>query len=645
MRKYLVFILNVCFALGLVNQVSAQRFACDGQLLISTTDAAATSIWRPFYIPFNPPFFSPVVKYNGKSFDALGFNSKDNYIYAVEQATNNIIRLKRDNSFEIVGSVSIVNSLNVNAGDCTPEGLYICHDYELNQLLVFDVVDNFELLSRIDLFWSPDSDNNGAFDSRIYDFAIDPNNTSLAYAYQSNHDDESLGPESSRGNILSINVDFDNPDLGMVTPISKLNQNQVSHLGGLLFSPDSGLYGYGTPVSGLNPIQNQFYQINTFNGSVANQFFSWPPDGIFSDGCSCPFSFSFTCSVPDDGMYCNDDLKNFVISIENNSFNPIEGLTLRDTFPEGTMIEEISGVFTGNVSAGMGIGSNILEISDLLIPAKANVVITIKLRSVDAKVGELYNQAFLYDLPETFDNMLASDNPATSHENGDPSLYIIIPRTLENVKWELTSPSECLLANDGKIEVSSPQFFPGQEFEVKIRNKIGWEESTFNTIVDSDNTITLDSLIPGEYQVFQVRSVSDNCSLSARDTIIYLEPPNDLLDLELEGNSPICEGESLLLKSETNAIATIRWTGPSLFGSDIHNPIIDSTIEANSGEYKVVAKYGYCEQIEFIDIDVKGQVNSSITGDTIYCERDKIQLQVEGAGILMERVSTRLSKI
>ena len=75
------------------------------------------------------------------------------------------MRLKINNSFEVVGTVSIVDTLKSNAGDCTPEGLYLCHDNTLNQILVFDVVNEFKLLDRVDLYWDPSSSNSGDLES------------------------------------------------------------------------------------------------------------------------------------------------------------------------------------------------------------------------------------------------------------------------------------------------------------------------------------------------------------------------------------------------------------------------------------------------------------------------------------------------
>ena len=82
--KLVAFLIQLSITLLCVSTLSGQRFAYDGQLLIATYDGISTTISRPVYIPFNPPFMSPFAKYTDQSFDALGFNAKDNYIYGVQ---------------------------------------------------------------------------------------------------------------------------------------------------------------------------------------------------------------------------------------------------------------------------------------------------------------------------------------------------------------------------------------------------------------------------------------------------------------------------------------------------------------------------------------------------------------------------------
>ena len=81
--------------------------------------------------------------------------------------------------------------------------------------------------------------------------------------------------------------------------------------------------------------------------------------------------------APPSGMYCNNDSKTFTLTIENNSYLPLTDMVLKDTFPEGTSIQSISNTFIGSVDAGTGVGSNILSITGLVVPAKGRIKITV----------------------------------------------------------------------------------------------------------------------------------------------------------------------------------------------------------------------------------------------------------------------------
>ena len=569
---------------------------------------------------------SPFISYPGR-FDALGFNSKDNYIYGAQLNSNNIVRLKLNNRFDTVGVVTIVDSLKTNAGDCTPDGFYILHEQSLNQLLVFDVVDDFQLVRQIDLFWDPSSSNSGPFETRIFDFAIDPNNPNVAYTHQGTFDHEDLQPSATRGYMLSININFNDPNLGMVTPISSV---PVSHFGALLFNPFSNLYGFGSYEQELIPEQEVFYGINPFSGTAIPEINYLGAE--FSDGCSCPFSFTFSNVPPPEGFYCSGDKRKFIFTINNNSFNPIENIRLVDTFPEGMVVENVTNPNNINFGTVTGLGTRFLEITNLTIPAKTRLELDVYVRSVDIEVGNWENQAFLVDLPERFDGVLGSDNVFTSGVSGDPSVFFVTPLELLDVEWEAISPTDCLEANDGQIRITSPIFFPGESYDVSVRNKVGWDEFSYQVVADQDSSVLLDALQPGDYQVFQLKSTQDNCSLAIKDTTIILEAPNEQLVLTVDTNAPVCEGETLNLFSSVDPGGQVEWRGPNLFGSEDINPVIENALPENGGEYKVVAEYGFCEQEKFIDADVRPLIDAFLMGDTEYCERDPLVINAEGKG-------------
>ncbi len=611
-----------------------QRFPCDGQLLIATTDGFSTSISRPVYAPFAPPFLSPWARYFGENFEALGFNSLDNYIYAVQHNSNNIVRLQRGSQFEVIGSVDVVDTLRAKGGDVTPQGLYVIHEPSLDQLLVFSVVDNFELLYRIDLYWNPDAGIDEDFSTVLYDLAFDPNNPQVAYAYQNRWGNDNDDAEEAYGFLLSINMNFDDPRLGMVSPFTEVDSFAISRLDGLLFSPRSELFGVGSADPDSYPLQERLFGINPYSGNVIPDLSVMSTE--ISDGCSCPYSFTFSCAVPTEGMYCNNDMKNFYLVINNNSYNDLDDLVLTDTFPQGIIIEEVSELPDGSVVSG--VGSNILTINNLDVVGKSRLEIKVRTRSIDASVGEVENQAFLANLPERFSGVWPSDDLGTAGVEQDASRFLVLPMILTDVTWEVQSPTDCMEANDGQMRVASPMFVEGQSYEIKIRNKVGWTESTYTTVIDREGAFVFDSLLPGEYQIFDIKSMTDNCSLAIKDTTVILDAPNDLLSVNLSNNGPICAGTELSLQADIMPAGDIDWRGPSLFGSEDSNPIITNTDTTNTGMYSVEVEYGYCTQRDTMEVIVYPLIESAIVGDSVLCERDSFQLSAVGAGENLQHV-------
>ncbi|MBK8627201.1 MAG: gliding motility-associated C-terminal domain-containing protein [Saprospiraceae bacterium] len=624
--KFLQLVQQCLFFLCLITTLVGQkRFGCNGDIFVMTNDGKTTAINQVSFAPFVPPSLSLYARYDG-SFDALGFNPVDNYVYSVEQNTNMIVRHSLFGMTERIGSVLMVDTLRCNAGDCTADGFYVCYDHGLHKMLVFEVVDQFKLLRLIDLFWDPASINQGAFRTRIFDFAFDPNNPKVAYSYQGSFNHPELLPVETRGTMLKINMDLNDPNLGMVTPLGMIPTNEVTHLAGFVFDPRSTLYGFGAITSSLNPKQNKLWTISSGQG-LTSPVLTHSPAQILSDGCSCPFSLVFTNTTPNEGMYCNNDQKTFLLSLENNSYQPIKDLVLKDTFPEGTIIQSITNNFTGAIAVGTGIGTNVLSISGLMIPPKAKVVIEVVIVSVDAKDGPAYNQAYLSNLPPRFPTILPSDD-ALSSTFGDRSNFFFITRSIGNLMWKITPPSDCVLANDGKIIASSPDLIPGQRYEVSLRNLKGWQERVSVVLIDESNSFTIDSLIPGEYQLFRFRSLLENCSVSLKDTTIFLDAPNDLFALTISSNSPVCEGDSILLSSIMSPVGQVTWRGPAIFGSEFANPIIENATINRAGNYTITAQYGYCTQKRNINVEVKPEISTKLQGADAYCERDTLRLVV-----------------
>ncbi len=625
-RTAIIFIFLTCQFLPL----SGQPFQCDGRLILSAVTESTTN-FNINFVPFGAVNYSQISAYLGEKFDAVGFNPADNYIYGVKENSNQIARLRADWTYEVVGSVPQVDTLQVYAGDCTPQGQYICYEDDLNKILVFDVVDNFTLVETLDLFWNPASENSGPFTTRIDDLAIDPNNPGIAYAFQGSFPEEDYNPANTRGYLLSINVDFLDPNVGMVTPIAPIPADVVWRLGSLFFTTGGQLYGLG-PYADEPFTQSRLISINTTTAAANIQGISTPLANT-SDGCSCPYSLFFTNNVQPRDVPCNGSEVDYILTITNRSYLELSGLNLTDTLPTEMVIQNITGNFTGDIEVGTGIGTQILTINNLRVSARGSVEITIRAEVIDIPVGSVYNQALLTNLPLLFGGSKVSDDPRTSGSAPDPTRLLSEPQPLEDTMIEITQPTDCLNAVDSRVIVSSPVLRPGEKYNVLVRNQ-SWEEFHYEFLIDDTKSFTINGLLPDEYFIAQVTLENSLCSFGWKEQPFVIEPPNDQLQVTTVTNSPICEGVDLELSASLFPGGTVYWTGPERFGSTELNNTIDTASLDYNGKFKLVATYGFCEQIREIETLVAPEIEASISGDLEYCERAPIQLEAVGNGDL-----------
>lgn len=612
--------------------IFCQTFPCNGRLYFSTnSNNSRTNLNSVYFIPFTGVAFSRDKFYLGGDYNALGFNSRDNYIYAARLNSNEIVRLKSDNSVEVLGEVPNLEKLTTSAGDCTPDGYYLCHDQVLDQILVFNVVDEFSLLTQIDLFWDPASTNSGPFTSRIDDFVIDPNDPTVAYSFQGNYFDSDLQPDETRGYFLKINLDFQSPDLGMVTPIALISRGVIRKIGALFFSSVGTLYAYGSTLPGPDPVQNKLLSINKATGEVT-EFNRFGPEGINTDGCSCPYGLSFSNAVNPNFALCTDSKVTYNLTITNWFFEGFPNTSVADTLAEGMVITNISGDFTGNIAPGTGVGTQVLQLNNLNIPAKSSVNINIEAEIIDLPINFVSNQAFLTNLPERIGGKMVSDNPATLGYVGDETIFFSDPQRLESFIVEVTHPTDCLEATDGEIVISAPVLIPGFEYEVNMQNE-KYEEFSRAVLIDEQNSFVLDSLLPGEYRIYKITPKNGQCSFAMKDTTIAVIAPNDLVEAEVSSNGSICEGNTLELSTQVfPAGGTVKWKGPKGFWSTSLDVTIDSAIVLQSGIYEMVYSFGYCEQIRELEVEVFPAIEAQIISPDGICERDSLSLVAEGQG-------------
>ncbi len=611
---------------------TSQTFSCDGRPMFAT-NTGDTRIYRVSFIPFAGPFYTALSLYIGENFNSLGFNPKDNYIYATQEGTNNIVRLRSDNTFEVVGSVPFVGQLQAFAGDCTPDGQYLCHDNELDQILVFSVIGGLTLEDRIDLYWDPSSVNSGPFTTRVDDFAIDPNDPTTAYAFQAKGNfDPELQPLATGGHLLQIDLGPNSSTKGMVTPLGLIQSpSELFRLGSLAFNDFGTLYGYGAQDDAVGTEENRLFTVNS-QILTANAQGTGGPAAPATDGCSCPYTLNIDYTVDPLVATCTGSEVVYNLRINNRSFETISGAILTDTIAEGMVIEAINGNINGNIDPTTGVGTRFLTINDVQIPPRGNAQMTIRARIDDVPVGNVISQVYMRNLPILFGDVQVSDDPNTSN-TPDPAIFAADAQFLDDVTVDITSPTDCLADNDGEVVLTSPFFLPGQEYEIGLLDE-GWNPFNREIVVDGNNTFVIDSLPSGEYRLDLVRPLDVRCSYEWKNETILIEPPNEQLQASISNNGPVCAGNALEISANLEPGGTALWTTPVVIIGGL-GLVIDSTTADMSGTYEMVATYGACEQIREMEVVVTPPIDAEIAGDLEYCERDNLRLKVTGNGDLI----------
>ncbi|MEX1188529.1 MAG: gliding motility-associated C-terminal domain-containing protein [Bacteroidia bacterium] len=111
-----------------------------------------------------------------------------------------------------------------------------------------------------------------------------------------------------------------------------------------------------------------------------------------------------------------------------------------------------------------------------------------------------------------------------------------------------------------------------------------------------------------------------------RDTIVVTaqEIPEEII---IEQNSPICEGETLLITAQ-NAIGEISWTGPQNFSSNENQIELSNITSLQGGTYTISQLIGECVSPPLsVEIIVNELPETEIIGDTLLCEGELTALE------------------
>ncbi len=153
----------------------------------------------------------------------------------------------------------------------------------------------------------------------------------------------------------------------------------------------------------------------------------------------------------------------------------------------------------------------------------------------------------------------------------------------------------------------------------------GFSSTEQNPVISGTNTMN-----SGIYTVMVTDSIG--CSGSAEVDVIV----NQGLMVAISSNSPICEGDDIMLMSNVAGGIppySYSWIGPNVFTSTEQNPTIDGATAAASGIYMVIVtdSTGCAGSVE---IDVKVNVGATVTAssNSPICEGQDLQLMAEPMG-------------
>ena len=119
------------------------------------------------------------------------------------------------------------------------------------------------------------------------------------------------------------------------------------------------------------------------------------------------------------------------------------------------------------------------------------------------------------------------------------------------------------------------------------------------------------------------------CTSPAATTIAVVNPTP--ITPTVTSNSPICNGENILLTATSTAGATYSWSGPNGFTSTTQNPTITNATLAAGGIYTVIATLGTCTNTAPTTVIVKPVPVITVTKtDPLTCSSSTGSITISG---------------
>jgi hypothetical protein len=125
----------------------------------------------------------------------------------------------------------------------------------------------------------------------------------------------------------------------------------------------------------------------------------------------------------------------------------------------------------------------------------------------------------------------------------------------------------------------------------------------------------------GEYSVTVTYGGCSSSSQIRVEVLPRLQGP-----LSIESNAPLCQGDTLRLRSSLPPNLNFNWTGPNNFSSTLPTVSIPSVTSAHSGVYSLVVEGGACGSLQSsLTVAINQAPQVAISAPTTACVGDNVQ--------------------
>ena len=146
-----------------------------------------------------------------------------------------------------------------------------------------------------------------------------------------------------------------------------------------------------------------------------------------------------------------------------------------------------------------------------------------------------------------------------------------------------------------------------------------------NSFSDTGSTIIIPVSADTMSGVYTVTVTKNGCSRSDTTEVIVKPIPDSVT---LTNNTPICEGDTLKLYSDTSTTGvTYAWTGPQSFSANTRNVTEPNTAPNMSGYYTMSVNLNGCKYIDSTVVNIYAVPAAPlVTYDTLLCVGDTLNL-------------------